>query len=202
MINIAVLASGRGTNFEAIVKAIKSNYLKANLKVLITDKKNAYVRIRARTHGIREVFIDPKRFNSPMDFEKETVKILKEERVKLVVLAGFMRVLSPYFVNLYRKRILNIHPSLLPAFKGKSAIERAYKYGVKVTGVTVHFVDRKVDNGPIILQESLKIKDDYSLEELEENIHRIEHRLYPKAIKLVIDGKLKIKGRRVIVEKF
>ncbi|MCM8773995.1 MAG: phosphoribosylglycinamide formyltransferase [Candidatus Omnitrophica bacterium] len=201
MINIAVLASGRGTNFEAIVKAIKSNYLKANLKVLITDKKNAYVRIRARMHGVREVFIDPKRFNSPMDFEKEIVKVLKEERVKLVVLAGFMRVLSPYFVNLYKNRILNVHPSLLPAFKGKNAIERAYKYGVKVTGVTVHFVDRKVDNGPIILQESLKIKDDYSLKELEENIHHIEHRLYPKAIKLAIEGRLKIKGRRVTVEK-
>ena len=197
MKNIAILASGRGTNFEAIAKAIKTGKLKANLKLLITDNENAYVRKRAKKFKVKDIFVDPKKFKNRIDFDKEIVKILKREKIDLVVLAGFMRILSGYFVKKFKNKILNIHPAILPAFKGTNAIERAYNYGCKVTGVTIHFVDEKVDHGPIILQEVVKIEEEMSLEKLEEKIHRLEHKLYPKAIKLFLKGRLKVKGRNV-----
>lgn len=198
MVNIAVLASGRGTNFEAIVKAIKNKKIKgAKVGVLITDKKNAPVRSRAKRLGIKDIFVNPEEFRSRDNFDKELLRIMRKERIDLVVLAGFMRILSPYFVKKFKNRILNIHPALLPAFKGTNAIQKAYNYGVKVTGVTVHFVDEKVDHGPIILQKSLDIHQGESLAGLEERIHRLEHKLYPEAIKLFVERRLKIKGRYV-----
>ncbi len=200
MINIAVLASGRGTNFEAIVKAVNRGIIKnAKVKVLITDKKDAPVRKKARRLKIREIFVDPSEFESREAFDRFIVKILKKEKIGLIVLAGYMRILTPYFVRQFKNKILNIHPALLPAFKGTNAIERAYKYGVKVTGVTIHFVDEKVDHGPIVIQKPLEIKEDESLDELEERIHRLEHRLYPQAINLFIRNRLKIRGRHVKV---
>jgi phosphoribosylglycinamide formyltransferase-1 len=199
VINIAVLASGSGSNFEAIAKSVKEGYIKAGLKLLITDKPDSYVRVRARKFGIKDVFVNPKDFKTREDFDKELVNILKKEDVGLVALAGFMRIISPYFINAFRNKILNIHPAILPSFKGVEAIGQAYEYGVKVTGVTVHFVDEKMDHGPIILQEALDIKSGESLEELEERIHKIEHKLYPKAIKLFSEGKLKVESRKVIL---
>lgn len=200
MINIAVLASGRGTNFEAIAKAVKTGKIKkAKIRLLITDKKDAFARIRAKKFKIEDIFINPKEFKTREDFEKKLIRILANEKIELVVLAGFMRILSSYFVKKFKNRALNIHPALLPVFKGTKAIESAYCYGVKVTGVTVHFIDEKVDHGPIVLQESLKIKDGESLAELEERVHSLEHKLYPEAIKLFAEGKLKLKGRRVKV---
>jgi phosphoribosylglycinamide formyltransferase-1 len=199
MKNIAILASGRGTNFEAIAKAIKKGTLKANLKLLITDNKNAYVRERAKKFKVKDIFIDPKKFKNRVNFDKEIVKILKKEKIDLVILAGFMRILSRYFVKKFKNKILNIHPAILPAFKGVNAIERAYNYGCKITGVTIHFVDEKVDHGPIILQGVVKIEEGMSLEELEEKIHKLEHKLYPKAIKLFLEGRLKVRGRNVQV---
>lgn len=196
--NIAVLASGRGTNFEAIVKTFrKEKFKKACIKILITDREDAPVRERARRLKIKEVFIDPEKFSSGEEFDRAVIDILSQERIEVVILAGFMRILSPYFVKKFKHRILNIHPSLLPAFKGRDAIERAYKYGVKVTGVTIHFVDEKIDHGPIILQGVVKIRGDESIEKLEKRIHRLEHRLYPQAIKLLVEKRLKIKGRYV-----
>ena len=200
MKNIAVLASGRGTNFEAIAKAVKRGYIKANLKVLITDKENALVRERAKRFKVKDIFIDPKNFKSRQDFDREIVKILKKEKINLVVLAGFMRIITPYFVKAFKNRILNIHPAILPSFRGVNAIERAYNYGVKVTGVTVHLVDEGVDTGPIILQEALKIREKESLQSLEERIHKLEHRLYPLAVKLFLERRLKIKGRKVEIK--
>jgi len=196
--NIAVIASGRGTNFEAIVKATKYGKLKRiKVKLLITDKKDAYAIIRARKYQIKDLFVDPKRFKSRRDFDKEIISILKKEKIDLVVLAGFMRILTPYFIREFKNKILNIHPAILPAFKGIDAIERAFRYGVKVTGVTVHFIDEKVDHGPIILQKVLKVRENEPLEKLEERIHKLEHQLYPEAIRLFAEGKLKIKNRYV-----
>lgn len=190
--NIAVLASGKGTNFEAIAKAVKRGYLKANLKLLLTDIKSAYVRTRAKRFGVPDIFINPKEFGSRLEFDKELARILRQEKINLVVLAGFMRILSPYFVEQFKNKILNIHPALLPAFRGEKAIERAFYSGVKITGVTVHFVDEKVDHGPIILQEALRINRSKGLKCLERKIHRLEHKLYPLAIKLVIEKKVKM----------
>lgn len=195
--NIAVLASGRGTNFEAIARAIKKRYVKANLKLLITDKETADVRVRAKKFGIRDIFIDPKQFKSRLEFDKEIVKILRKEKVNLVVLAGFMRVFTPYFVKSFKNKILNIHPAILPAFKGIEGVGRAFKYGCRVTGVTVHFVDEKVDHGPIILQAAVRITEGMSLEELESKVHKLEHKLYPQAVKLFVENKLKVEGRHV-----
>ncbi|MBU0693973.1 MAG: phosphoribosylglycinamide formyltransferase [Candidatus Omnitrophica bacterium] len=195
--NIAVLASGRGTNFEAIARAIKKRYVKANLKLLITDKETADVRVRAKKFGIRDIFIDPKQFKSRLEFDKGIVKILRKEKVNLVVLAGFMRVFTPYFVKSFKNKILNIHPTILPAFKGIEGVGRAFKYGCRVTGVTVHFVDEKVDHGPIILQAAVRITEGMSLEELESKVHKLEHKLYPQAVKLFVENKLKVEGRHV-----
>ncbi|HEC68721.1 MAG TPA: phosphoribosylglycinamide formyltransferase [Candidatus Omnitrophica bacterium] len=198
--NIAVLASGRGTNFEAIAKAVKRGFIRAKLKLLITDKENAGVRERAKKFAVKDIFIDPRNFKSRQDFDREVVRILKKEKINLVVLAGFMRIITPYFVKAFKNRILNIHPAILPSFKGVGAIERAYNYGVKVTGITVHFVDEGVDTGPIILQEALKIREKESLQSLEERIHKLEHRLYPLAVKLFSEKRLKIKGRKVEIK--
>jgi phosphoribosylglycinamide formyltransferase-1 len=197
LMNIAILASGNGSNFEVIAKAVKRGYIKASIKALITDKENAFVRKRAKRSKINDIFIDPKKTGSRCEFDEKIAKILKNEKIDLVVLAGFMRILSAGFVKKFRNRILNIHPALLPAFKGENAIERAFKYGCKITGVTVHFVDEKVDNGPIVLQEAIKIKKGESLGKLEERMHNLEHKLYPLAIKLFTERRIKIKNHNV-----
>lgn len=197
MTNIAVLASGRGSNFEALAKAVKKGYIQAKIKLLICDKKEALVRKRAEKFKIKELFLDPKKFKSRLHFDKKLAEILSKEKINLVVLAGYMRILSPYFVRKFKNKILNIHPALLPSFKGTKAIERAFKYGCKVTGVTVHFVDEQVDHGPIILQEAVKIKKGMSLRKLEEIIHAREHKLYPLAVKLFVEKKIRLKKRQV-----
>jgi len=195
--NIAVLASGNGTNFQALAKAIRKQRLKAEIKLLITDKRNSFVRKRAESLGIRDIFINPKEFKSRLEFDKRIVKILRKERIDLVILAGYMRIISSFFVKSFNQKILNIHPAILPAFKGTNAISRAFNYGCKVTGVTVHFIDEKVDHGPIILQETVEIRKGMSEEKLEEKIHGLEHKLYLKALKLILDKKVKVKGRYV-----
>ncbi|MBN2120871.1 MAG: phosphoribosylglycinamide formyltransferase [Candidatus Omnitrophica bacterium] len=197
--NIAVLASGSGSNFEAIAKAVKRGYFKANLKLLMTDKENSFVRLRAKRFKVRDIFVNPKDFKTRRDFDRQIIKILRKEKIGLVALAGFMRIISPVFINAFRNKILNIHPAILPSFKGVDAITQAYDYGVRITGVSVHFVDQKMDHGPIILQEALGIDSNEKLKELEERIHKIEHRLYPKAIKLFVEKKLKVKGRKVFL---
>ena len=200
--NIAVLASGEGTNFEAIVRNLRRGKLRGvEIKVLITDKKNAPVRRRAEKYKIKDIFVDSKSFLNREEFDAYIVKLIKQEKVDLVVLAGFMRILGPLFVNIFKNKILNIHPALLPAFKGVFAIRQAHTYGAKVTGVTVHFVDSGIDHGPIILQQALKIKEGESLGDLEHRIHNLEHKLYTKAIKLYVDGRISIRKRKVIIRK-
>ena len=195
--NIAVFASGRGSNFSAIARAVKKGTLKADIALLVCDNPEAPVLQKAKRAGIRTLLVQRKLFPSREAFEQEITGRLKKESIGLIVLAGFMRILSPSFVREFRHRIINIHPSILPSFKGEHGIQDAFDYGVKVTGVTVHFVDEEMDHGPIILQETVRILETDTPETLEEKIHRIEHRLYPKAIRLYVEGKLKVTGRKI-----
>ena len=199
--NIAVFASGNGTNLQAIIDNIAAGKLKARIALVVSDQRGAFALKRAQRAGINTLYLDPKGFKTKQDYEKFIIERLKKENVELVALAGFMRILSPFFIKKYKNRILNIHPALLPAFKGAHAIRDAYRYGVKVTGVTVHFVDEKVDHGPIILQGSETVSgsaEPESVRELEKRIHKLEHKMYSAAIGKVLSGRLYIRGRRTV----
>jgi len=197
--NFAVLASGRGGNLLAIIKAVKAGKIKAHLKVVISDKKDAYALEHARQAQIPALYINPKDFQDRESFDRAVVEQLLEFKIDFVVLAGYMRLVSDYFIGQYPDKVLNIHPSLLPEFKGMHAIKQAFDSGVAVTGPTVHFVVREMDSGPVILQEKVHVDPKDTLEALEEKIHQAEHRIYPQAIDLFARGKLKIEGRKVIV---
>jgi phosphoribosylglycinamide formyltransferase-1 len=197
--NIAVFASGRGSNFSAIIKAAEKGNIKGKLGLLVCDNHEAGAISRARRAGVKVAVVLRKDFSSKKEFENKIIRSLKDNKIGLIVLAGFMRILSPEFVREFSGKILNIHPSLLPAFKGGQAIKDAFDYGAKLTGVTVHFVDEEMDHGPIILQGSIRIERTDTLESLEEKIHKLEHKLYPLAIELFLEGKLKISGRKVAV---
>ncbi|MEI6437257.1 MAG: phosphoribosylglycinamide formyltransferase [Candidatus Omnitrophota bacterium] len=193
--NFAVMASGNGTNLQAIIKALKSKQIKASLKVVFSDKANAFALERARKAGVPVVeHLDPKKFASREAFDQATLDLLKKEAVDFVVLAGYMRILSPLFIEAYRDKILNIHPSLLPAFKGAHAIKDAFYFGVKVTGATVHMVDEEVDHGQIIAQSAVEIGANDTLDMLIEKVHAAEHQLYPYAISLFVRGRVKIRA--------
>ena len=195
--NIAVFASGRGTNFAAIIRAVKKGKIKANLSLLVCDNPKAGAIGRARRASIKVVLVKREDFATKKDFEAKIIQHLEENKIDLIILAGYMRLVGPEILVKYKGRILNIHPALLPSFKGTEGIKDAFDYGVKVTGVTVHFVDEETDHGPIILQEALKLEEDDNLESLEAKIHKIEHKLYPEAIRLFVEGKLNLEGRKV-----
>ncbi len=195
--NIAVLVSGSGTNLQAIIDAVGAGYIPAKIALVLSDKKEAFALERARKASIETLVLDKKDFKTREDLDKEIIRNLKKRDVGLVVLAGFMRLLSPHFIQEYRNRIINIHPALLPSFKGTHGIKDALEHGAKVTGATVHFVDEKLDNGAIILQRTVEVKEDDTEETLLERVHKEEHRIYPEAIKLFVEGKLKVEGRRV-----
>jgi phosphoribosylglycinamide formyltransferase-1 len=195
--NIAVFASGRGTNFGAVIRAVKKGKIKANLSLLVCDNPQAGAIGRAKRAGIKVALVQREDFATKRDFEAKIIEHLETEKIDLIALAGFMRMLSAEFVHRYKGHILNIHPALLPSFKGTAGIHDAFEYGVKVTGVTVHFVDEEMDHGPIILQGQVEIEEGDTLESLEAKIHKIEHKLYPQSIKLFVEGKLKIEGRKV-----
>jgi phosphoribosylglycinamide formyltransferase-1 len=198
MKNIAVFASGRGSNFEAIVRAVKNKELRCNIALLVCDNPDAPVIAKARKAKVEVALVVRKDFACKEDFERAIISRLKTAKVELIVLAGFMRMLSPVLVCEYRRRIINIHPALLPAFKGGHAIKDAFDYGVRWTGVTVHMVDEEMDHGPIILQEPVPVKKSDTMSSLESRIHRVEHRIYPEAIGLMLKGKLRVTGRKVI----
>lgn len=183
---IAVCCSGQGTNFEAILRAVGRKDLHARVSLMVSDNPSAYAILRAGTAGIPTVVIDPRGFSSRERFDRALAKEVDRARARLIVLAGFMRILSPWFVRRYRGRILNIHPALLPSFPGTHAVRDALRHGVKVTGVTVHFVDEKVDHGSILLQEAVSVREGDTEKSLTHRIHRVEHRLYPKAIEMVL----------------
>ena len=197
--NIAVFASARGTNFAAIVRAVKKGKISANIALLVCDNPKGSVIGKARRAGIEVFLIKRVDFVSKNDFEDRIIQRLEEAGIDLIVLAGFMRLLSPAFIQKFKFRILNIHPALLPSFKGTHGIRDAFDYGVKIAGVTVHFVDEEMDHGPIILQAPVKINEQETLGSLETKIHKIEHKLYPAAVRLFTEGRLKVEGRRVII---
>lgn len=195
--NLSVFASGRGSNFEAIASAVRKGRLKVNLALLVCDQPQALVLKKAARLKVPSVLIQRDQCASRQEFEQRVIKQLEAYNIELIALAGFMQMLSRAFVRRYRNRIINIHPALLPSFKGAQAIKDTYAYGVKVTGVTVHFVDEKMDHGPIILQDAVTVAPSDTLAALEAKIHAIEHRLYPAAIRLFLKRRMRIKGRRV-----
>ncbi|MBU0547316.1 MAG: phosphoribosylglycinamide formyltransferase [Candidatus Omnitrophica bacterium] len=197
--NLAIFASGNGSNFSAIVEAIKQSKVKVKLVILVCDKPEAFVIKRAQKAKVQVILARREDFANRLDFERAIIHRLKSYSIDLIALAGFMRILSPTFVKQYRKRILNIHPSLLPAFKGAHAIKDALDYKASFTGVTVHFVDEKMDHGPVILQKQVKIRSSDTLASLEKRIHDLEHRLYPQAIKLFLAEKIKSRVKKVSV---
>jgi len=194
---IAVFCSGQGTNLQAILDAARTGRLRARVAVVISDRADAQALHRARRLGVPACYVNPKQYPTRGRYEHALLRRLREQRVQLVCLAGFMRILSPIFVRRLRHRILNIHPALLPAFPGAHAVRDALLWGAKVTGVTVHLVDEDVDHGPIILQEAVPIHPRDTEAALLARIHRVEHRLYPQAIGLVLSGRVNIRGRSV-----
>ncbi|MBN2097652.1 MAG: phosphoribosylglycinamide formyltransferase [Candidatus Omnitrophica bacterium] len=194
--NIAVFCSGNGSNFQAIADNLKS-FQPAKVALMVCDNPKAYALERAKRAGVKTVLVERKNFNSKDEYEAKIIANLEQEQIGLICLAGYMRLVGPKFIKRYRHKILNIHPALLPAFKGTHAVLDALDYGAKVSGVTVHFVDEEMDRGPIILQQALEIKADDTEDSLAERIHRIEHQLYPEAVRLFVEGKLKIAGRKV-----
>jgi phosphoribosylglycinamide formyltransferase-1 len=199
MINIGVLASGRGTNLQAIIEAIKEGKIEGEIKVVISDNPDAYALKRAKQNNIETEYINFKSFKNREDYDKKIIKTLEEKKIDLVVLAGYMRIISPYFIRMYKNRIINIHPALLPSFPGLHAQRQAVEHGVKVSGCTVHFVDEGVDSGPIILQKAVQVSADDTEESLAEKILKEEHQIYPRAIQLFSQGRLVIKGRKVFI---
>jgi len=198
-VNIAIFCSGNGTNLQAMIDKVAEGYIPASIALVVSDNKDAFALKRAKDAGIETLVLDPKDFGTREDFDKEVIESLEKKKVELVVLAGFMRLLSGPFIKKYENRIMNIHPALLPSFKGTRAIKDALEYGVKVTGPTVHFVDEKLDHGPIILQKTIEVRGDDTEEILLERMHKKEHEIYPEAVKLFVEGKLKIEGRRVVI---
>jgi len=200
MINIGVLASGRGTNLQAIIEAIEDGKIAGEIKIVISDHPKACALKRAQQYLIDTRYIDFKEFKNREDFDKEIIKTLKEKKIDLVVLAGYMRILSPYFIRTYQNKIINIHPALLPSFPGLHAHKQTVEYGVKISGCTVHFVDEGVDSGPIILQKAVEVSDDDTEDSLAEKILKEEHQIYPRAIQLFCEGRLMVKGRKVLIK--
>jgi phosphoribosylglycinamide formyltransferase 1 len=198
---IGVLISGRGSNLQAIIDAVATARLNAEIAVVISNRANALGIDRARQAGLEVLVLDHldrPRFPTREEYDRELVHQLKARNVQLVCLAGFMRLLSSVFIDAFPDAILNIHPSLLPAFPGMNAQHQAWEHGVKYSGVTVHLVTAELDGGPIVLQEAVSVRDDDSPDTLSERVLQQEHRLYPEAIELILSGRWRLEGRRLV----
>ena len=193
---VGILVSGNGSNLQAI---IDEKIASCEIALVISNKPDVYAIKRAQNNNIPVEIINNKNFEIREEFERQLIKSLDSRGIELIVLAGFMRVLTPLFVRHYKNRIINIHPALLPSFPGVDAAKQALEYGVKYSGCTVHFVDDGVDTGPIILQAIVSIGDSDTEQTLLERIHKEEHRVFPEAVRLFCEGKIKIEGRRVII---
>lgn len=193
--NIALFASGNGSNVQAIIDAAQNGIITDKIHCLVCDNPNAFVIERAKAAQLKVLVLSPKDCESRQHWEEEILEFLQDNNVDFVVLAGFMRIIGETLLKHFQQRIVNIHPSLLPAFPGRRSIEEAFEAGVDVTGVTIHYVDSGIDTGEIIVQESIEIKTSWSLDELEDQIHAIEHRIYPVTIQQTID-KIKKEGSK------
>lgn len=194
---LGVLVSGRGSNLQAIVDAINSDRIVAKIGVVISDNPEANALRRVAGLDIPTAVVERKKYASKQEFEAAIIAQLDLHHVELVLLAGFMRILSPQFINRFPARVMNIHPALLPSFPGLDAQEQALRYGVKVSGATVHFVDEGMDSGPIILQEAVPVEDDDTVATLSERILHLEHRLYVRAVRLYCEERILMEGRAV-----
>lgn len=202
---MGVLVSGGGSNLQSIIDSCETGYLPAETAVVISNKPEVYALERANKHDIPAYTLLSKDYKTSREYEDELIFILEKHDVDLVVLAGFIKVLSPYFVSKFTRKIVNIHPSLIPSFcgrgfYGKKVHEAVIEYGVKITGVTVHFVDEGTDTGPIILQRAVPVKDDDTPDTLAARVLIEEHKIYPEALKLYAEDRLIIKGRRVLIK--
>ena len=187
MVNIAVFASGSGTNFETILQHIEDGSLPVQCQCLIVDKEQAYARTRAKQHQIEDYYFNPKSYPNKEAYEKDILKVLKDKNVDLIVLSGYMRFIGKVLLEAYPKAIINLHPAYLPEFPGAHSIQDAFEAGVSQTGVTVHYVDEGVDTGPIIRQERVPIDSNWNLETLEEHVHAMEYDLFWQVIKSVAE---------------
>ena len=187
MVNIAVFASGSGTNFETILQHIEDGSLPVQCQCLIVDKEQAYARTRAKQHQIEDYYFNPKSYPNKEAYEKDILKVLKDKNVDLIVLSGYMRFIGKVLLEGYPKAIINLHPAYLPEFPGAHSIQDAFEAGVSQTGVTVHYVDEGVDTGPIIRQERVPIDPNWNLETLEEHVHAMEYDLFWQVIKSVAE---------------
>jgi len=203
-LRVAVLASGRGSNLQAIIDAVEAGQVQANIVAVISNKKEAVALERARRHGLPDVFVDPKPFaglpDSRAAYDRALLEILEKNQVELVLLAGYMKIITAVLVNAYANRMMNIHPSLLPSFPGLDVQKKAIDWGCKLAGCTVHFVTEGVDEGPIILQAAVPILDDDTPEILAARILVQEHKIYPRAVRLFAEGRLRVEGRRVVID--
>lgn len=195
---IAVLVSGRGSNLQAIIDSIEKDDLQAEIVLVVSNVKEAFALERAKKHGLKGLFLDPKSFPNRNSYEQNLIEQIQSKSVDLICLAGFMRVLGKKFIEAFSGRIINIHPSLLPAFPGLNVQKRALEHGVRFSGCTVHYVNEEVDGGAIISQAVVPIYDDDDEASLSERILEHEHIIYPEAIRLILEGKLKLSGRRVL----
>jgi phosphoribosylglycinamide formyltransferase 1 len=196
---LGVLVSGSGTNLQAIIDAIEDGRVPAEIKLVVCNRPGATALERAEKHGLETAVLDHKTFPSRESFDEQVVTVLREHAVELVCLAGFDRLLSPVFIRAFPSAILNIHPALLPAFPGLHAQRQALEYGVRIAGCTVHLVDEKTDHGPIVIQAAVPVYSDDTVESVTDRILAEEHRIYPEAICLFAEGKVRVDGRRVVI---
>ena len=203
-LRVAVLASGRGSNLQAIIDAIEGGRVQARIVAVISNKKDAVALERARKHGITDLFVDPRPFAGRPDsrevYDQSLLKTIQQHDAELVLLAGYMKIVTAELVNAYANRMMNIHPSLLPSFPGLDVQKKAIDWGCKLAGCTVHFVTEGVDEGPIIVQAAVPILDDDTPETLAARILVQEHKIYPRAVQLFAEGRLRVDGRRVLIE--
>lgn len=204
LLRVAVLASGRGSNLQAVIDAIERGEVPARIVAVISNKQDAVALERARKHGIKEVFLDPKplagRPDSREAYDRLVLDQLRQLDVELVLLAGYMKIVTRVLVEAYANRMMNIHPSLLPSFPGLDVQKKAIEWGCKLAGCTVHFVTEGVDEGPIILQAAVPVFDEDTPETLAARILEQEHKIYPKAVQLFAEQRLRVEGRRVFIE--
>ena len=203
-LRVAILASGRGSNLQAVIDAIEAGHVQAQIVAVVSNKKDAVALERARKHGIKDLFVDPKPFAGRPDsreaYDRALLEILQQQEVELVLLAGYMKIVTAVLVNAYANRMMNIHPSLLPSFPGLDVQKKAIDWGCKLAGCTVHFVTEGVDEGPIIIQAAVPILDGDTPDTLAARILVQEHKIYPRAVQLFAEGRLRVDGRRVFID--